>query len=127
MQPERQIAAAGLLLGAAFVWPDTVAMLKSPEALPGVLFITGGFLGSIGVLFGTLLAFGHPNYAARNLMVMFWALVALAFGGAMLLGALQSPGLTRRVLCAVAGLLPFAAFCLVIIGTSLANRPKRSS
>ena len=111
-------------MGVMFVWPDAVAMLKSPAALPGGLFITGGFLGSIGVLFGTLLAFGHPNYAARNLFVMFWALVALAFGGAMLLGALQSPGLVRRVLCAVAGLLPFAAFCLVIIGTSIANRPK---
>ena len=111
-------------MGAMFVWPDAVAMLKSPETLPGGLFITGGFLGSIGVLFGTLLAFGHPNYAARNLFIMFWALVALAFGGCMLLGALQSPGLTRRVLCAVAGLLPFAAFCLVIIGMSFANKPK---
>lgn len=124
MQPERQIAAAGLLIGAMFVYPDTAAMLKNPGAVPGGLFLTGGFLGSIGVLFGTLLAFGQSSYAARNLLVMFWALVALAFGSCMLLGAIQSPGIGRQVLCAVAGLLPFAAFCLVIIGTSLANRPK---
>ena len=96
MQIERQISLFGVLMGAAFALPETYFMLTHPAVEPSGLFIFSGFLGAIGVLFGTLLAFVHPNYIVRNLGVVFWALVALAFAGAMLLGFMQSPGPVRR-------------------------------
>lgn len=122
MQPERQIAMAGLVMGSAFVIPDTAAMLQHPEAVPEVLFFVGGFFIALGVFFGILLAFDESPLALQFTLGGFWLLVALALAGAMTLGFLHSPHWGRRGFCIAEGLLPLAIYGFTVWGVLWARR-----
>lgn len=121
MQPERQIAVACVLIGGALIYPDAMEMLKRHDSVPGGLYFTGGVLGSLGVFFGSLLAFDFDG-GMRILFGGIWLTLALAFAGAMFLAMLHSPGWTWRILFAAAGVLPPLTYGFIGWRTGRAGR-----
>lgn len=112
MQPERQIALACVMLGGALIYPGTAEMLHRPEAAAGGSYVAGGIIGSLGVFFGTLLAF--DNYGSAKLVFGgLWALLALALAACMALAAWHEPGWLWQGIFGALALLPLLIYGLI--------------
>jgi hypothetical protein len=124
MQPERQISVFCVMVGGALVYPEVRALLQHPETVPGAALMTGGGFGALGVCFGTLLASDGGAAWFKALLLGFWGVVCLGFAGAMLFGALRSPGALRMGLFELFAGLCLLAFFGVLYGVWRANKPK---
>ena len=112
MQPERQISVACALIGGALIYPGAVALLHHPESVAGGSYLAGGLIGTLGVAFGSLLAFDFGG----GMAILFgglWGLVALALAGALGLAAWHEPGLVWRSVFTLAALLPLLIYGLI--------------
>ncbi len=113
MQPERQISIALTGIGAALAVPEYVA-ISHHHAAPGASLAVGTLLGALGVFLGSCVAAGYSERPARVFRLLIWALAALAFSGAALLGAGHAASWGGRALFGVAGVLPLTGPVLVM-------------
>lgn len=105
---ERQVSIFLTGIGAALVVPEYTVLSHHQTAVPGGALAVGGVLGALGVFLGILGASDHRSPAVRVLAITCWALSALAFSAALVVGAVHSPTWGRRVVFGVAGALPIA-------------------
>jgi len=122
MQPERQIYVACVMIGGAIVYPEVRGMLLHPESVPGGALMTGGFFGTLGIFFGTLLTSDTDPAWFKALGLGFWGLVSGAFAGAMQFGALRSAGAVRFGLFESFTALALLAYFGTLYGVWRANR-----